>query len=108
MDNVVHHLEQDLYLDTSSVHGVGVFVDQEVEPNKLIGVSHLCHKDSWYEVHPLRLYNHSEEPNCRFELEDNLGVIYSNKKLNKGDEILIDYTKQSHIPDLEQPEDWRT
>jgi|7_EtaG_2_1085326.scaffolds.fasta_scaffold121628_2 hypothetical protein len=103
----MYHLEQDMYVSESPVEGLGVFVDQDVEPNTMIGVSHLRRNEFWYEVHPLRMYNHSEEPNCRFELEDNLGVVYSSVKLSKGDEILIDYRKQSYILDFEQPEDWR-
>ena len=49
-------------------------------------------------------YNHSENPNCKIEVDGNTTILNAKRKILHGEELTVDYREQ---PELEQPkEDW--
>ena len=92
-----------VYHSESSINGIGVFTPIDIEKENFIGVSHVFYKGYWYMTSHGN-YNHSENPNCRIEVEGNTTIIVAKRKILHGEEITVDYREQ---PFLEQPEeDW--
>ena len=94
-----------VYHSKSNIHGIGVFVNDDIKKGQIIGVSQVLYKGVWY-MTTHGNYNHSVNPNCIVEsrLEDNINLIIADRDIKKGEELTTDYTKQ---PYLEQPgKDW--
>ena len=92
-----------VYHSKSHIHGVGVFTPVDLKKGYIIGVSHARYDGFWY-MTTHGYYNHSESPNCVIETRDNINLIIANVDIMRGEEITVDYGKQSY---LEQPkEDW--
>ena len=92
-----------VYHGKSNIHGIGVFINEDIEKGQIIGVSHAFYDKVWY-MTTHGYYNHSKNPNCIIETKDNINLIIANRDIKKGEELTADYTKQ---PDLEQPgKDW--
>ena len=100
-----------LVLKKSGVHGVGLFVRKEIQANVFIHETHL-HKSLFktfdpkvdlVNIKPNCLYNHSKKyENSKVVTEGPIKKLYTIKKLKKGSEIYVDYTKDK---ELEQPLD---
>ena len=79
----------------STVHGLGLFATQDIPAGTVLGTSHYFIK-GWDTVIRTPLggfYNHSENPNCKTDVNgdfDNLVVI---KDISKGEELLAKYGK---------------
>ena len=92
-----------VYHSNSNIHGIGVFTPIDIDGEEFIGVCHVFYKGFWYMTSHGN-YNHSENPNCRIEVEGNITVMVAKRKILHGEELTIDYREQ---PYLEQPEeDW--
>ena len=98
-----------IYTAKSDVNGNGLFTVEDIEEGEIIGVSHVCYKNYWYSVNPIGIYyNHSLNPNCIIRYEGNLNLLVAKINISAWEELLVDYTKQSH-EHFEQPkEDWLT
>ena len=84
-----------LTIKKSSIEGLGLFATEEIKANCYIGLTHIKDKDfeNSYIRTPLGgFYNHSNEPNVRRVISDNLPKM---KCCNKIDESL----DVSKIPD---------
>ena len=93
-----------VYHTKSNIHGVGVFINEDIEKGQIIGVSHVEYEGIWY-MTTHGYYNHSKNPNCIIETKDNINLIIADKDIKRGEELTADYTTQ---PNLEQPEkDWK-
>ena len=90
-----------VYHSNSSINGIGVFTPLDIEAESFVGVGHVFYKGFWY-MTTHGNYNHSENPNCRIEVEDNITIMIAEKDIMHGEELTVDYTKQ---PYLEQPKD---
>jgi len=97
-----------VYHNKSHIHGIGVFTSMNLKVGDVVGVSHAYYDGFWY-MTTHGYYNHSENPNCIVEtsnslLHYNINLIIANVDIMRGEEITVDYRKQSY---LEQPEeDW--
>jgi len=92
-----------VYHHKSHIHGVGVFTPMNLKVGDVIGVSHAYYDGFWY-MTTHGYYNHSENPNCIVETNDNINLIIAKVGIMRGEEITVDYREQ---PFLEQPEeDW--
>ena len=92
-----------VYHSESSIHGIGVFTPMDIDAEAFIGVSHVFYKGFWY-MTTHGNYNHSENPNCRIEVDGNLTIMVANRKILHGEELTVDYREQQF---LEQPgKDW--
>ena len=94
-----------VYQASSDIHGMGVFTPINLEADKFIGITHTFYKGMWYQVFPLGVfYNHSKNPNCVIEVDNNVLVLKTMGEIKRNEELTVDYTKQ---PYLEQPKgDW--
>ena len=93
----------------STISGHGLFANSDLEMNTLIHVTHV-HRDllentgcenTWINLTPNNLYNHSENANCNIVTEGLTKGLVTIRKIKKGEELLVDYTKDKI---LEQPE----
>ena len=92
-----------VYHSTSDINGIGVFTPMDININQFIGVSHVFYKGFWY-MTTHGNYNHSENPNCIVEVDNNVLFLKAIIDIEHGKELTVDYRKQ---PFLEQPgEDW--
>tara|TARA_Y100001973_G_C5140118_1_gene302480 strand:+ start:188 stop:568 length:381 start_codon:yes stop_codon:yes gene_type:complete len=92
-----------VYHSNSDINGIGVFTPMDLEDDQFIGVSHVFYKGFWY-MTTHGNYNHSENPNCIVEPDNNVLVMKAIRDIEHGEELTVDYRKQ---PFLEQPgEDW--
>lgn len=97
-----------LIVKQSPIHGYGVFADEEIPEGKVIEECYVLYPKEYsqsladfYFLHekiqaiPLGLgciYNHSDQHNANYEINDNLCmVVYANKPIKKGEEIFISY-----------------
>ena len=92
-----------VYHSSSEINGIGVFTPMGLEKNQFVGVGHVFYKGFWY-MTAHGNYNHSENPNCDVEVDDNVLVMRANKDIKHGEELTVDYREQQF---LEQPMgDW--
>ena len=96
-------------VEKNGYHKKGLKVMEDVEAATFIHVTHVWgwKNRSWINLKPNCMYNHSTVyENCEIRTTENgTKSIYTLKPMKKGEEILVDYTKDK---DLEQPEeDWR-
>ena len=93
-----------LYHDASGINGIGLFTPIDLNKGQVIGVSHAFYSGYWY-MTTHGNYNHSENPNCRVEIDNNLTILIAKRKILHGEELTVDYREQQF---LEQPnEDWK-
>ena len=94
-----------VYHSKSNIHGVGVFINEDIKKEQIIGVSHAEFEGVWY-MTTHGYYNHSENPNCIIKetvcKHNILTLIVADKDIKKDEELTVDYRKQ---PFLEQPKD---
>jgi len=88
------------YVDTSNIHGDGVFANDDYPTGTNIGKFHDINNSGYVFTELGKKHNHSTTPNCKNELKNNARYMVTLKPVNKGDELTTDYTLQ---PDLEQP-----
>tara|TARA_Y100001963_G_scaffold121626_1_gene170362 strand:+ start:626 stop:922 length:297 start_codon:yes stop_codon:yes gene_type:complete len=96
---------KNIYVGNSAIHGRGIFTTDGLKKGDVVGVSHVSYDRVWYQVFPIGIfYNHSSEPNCVVNTDDNVNLVVANRDIEKNEELTVDYTKQLH---LEQPRgDW--
>jgi len=97
----MHKPGDKLEVKDSPIHGFGIFSSEFIPANTNLGAAQIKRDDGSYDVTNLgRYHNHSNEPNCYNMMKDGVRYLYTNKNLNPGEEVTVDYTLQ---PDLEQP-----
>lgn len=94
-----------IYVSKSDINHRGLFTDENLNKGDFIGVSHVVYDNFWYQVVPIGVfYNHSRKSNCIVETKNNVNLLIADRYIHKGEELIVDYTKQLY---LEQPtEDW--
>jgi len=90
-----------VYHSNSKINGIGVFTPMGLEENKFIGVAHVFYRGFWY-MTTHGNYNHSKNPNCYIEVDENVTILKTARQIKHGEELTVDYTKQKF---LEQPKD---
>ena len=102
----------------SAVHGKGIFALIDIPAGTELFQTHVM--DSlvgkrlnpamesnknimrmWINIKPNHMYNHSIKANCLSTTKGNVKYLVALGDLKKGDELLVDYTKDK---DLEQPQ----
>ena len=92
-----------VYHSDSEINGIGVFTPVGIKKDEYIGASHVFYRGFWY-MTTHGNYNHSENPNCMIEADNNVLVMTAKRDIKHGEELTADYREQ---PYLEQPkEDW--
>lgn len=79
------------FIDSSRIHGIGVFINKDIPPNTFIDVA----IDTYGDVTPFgSKINHSWTPSTRLVYNNitHMYDIYSIKAMNKNSEITADYT----------------
>lgn len=84
------------YIDKSNIHGKGVFAKENISRNTQVGVL-----AKFYFLIPVKegvlgkYINHSNNENCRFQYikNKNMYMLVSNKKIDKNEELTINYNK---------------
>ena len=90
-----------VYHSDSKINGIGVFTPIELQDDEFVGVSHVFYKGFWY-MTAHGNYNHSDNPNCILEVENNVLIMKANQYIKHGEELTVDYREQKF---LEQPEE---
>ena len=100
-------LPENVTVQESVIEGLGLHATIDIAADTNLGLSHI---EDWsfpdkYIRTPLGGFiNHSENPNCRIEVDGNLTIMIAERNIEHGEELTVDYRKQ---PYLEQPkEDW--
>jgi len=101
--NVRTALSDLVKLSSSSVEGVGLVAAQFIKKKTNIQRTHwLLKGEGWLNLMPNCQYNHSiENENCEIVTNEGTKYLVSLRDIEVGEEILVDYTKDS---DLEQPQ----
>ena len=90
-----------LRVKKSPIHGVGVFVVEDIPAHTSLGPAQIRQSSGRYQVTDLGKYhNHSYKPTCYNKMVGDTRYLYPYRDLCPGDEVTIDYTLQA---DLEQP-----
>ena len=99
-------LPDNLEIQKSPIHGVGVFATENIPADTDLGPAQILTPVGSYDVTKLgRYHNHSYQPSCYNDWDNEERHLYSARDLEPGDEITVDYTRQS---DLEQPDsEWK-
>ena len=100
---ILHELVE---LKKSKIQGKGLFALQDIEQEKMLHNTHVNIKGhGWANVRPNNLCNHSKiNENCEIRTEDNTKVLYTIRHIQKGEELLVDYTKDQEVG-FEQPKE---
>ena len=80
-----------LSIEKSGIHGYGLFALQDLPEGSALGITH---HHLWEEVvrTPLGGFiNHSKNPNCELERILSTSVLYTSKKIKKGEELTLTY-----------------
>ena len=92
----------------SPIHGNGIFATKEISSGKRLFQTHVIDDGpdpEWVNIKPNCMYNHSKNANCESVTEGRSKILVSTKKIQIGEEILVDFTKDK---DLEQPQEgWK-
>lgn len=87
-------LPDELYIDKSERHGMGLFASRDLPANHDFGISHVPDKrfpDGYIRLPLGAFINHSDDPNC-IEIDgEELSTIETIKPVKKGEEITITY-----------------
>jgi len=94
-------LPEYLTIQSSPIHGNGLFATQDIPMDTYLGISHVFNEgfpQSWIRTPLGGFYNHSEDPNC-FITDSFTGsnfiatkVLRTIKKIPKGTELTCRYT----------------
>ena len=76
-----------IYIDKSSLQGLGVFARQDFLEGDEIGIAKIGNLRTMIG----RYANHSKNANCTFKLCDNLVKVIANKAISQNSEITFDY-----------------
>ena len=83
-----------LTIKKSPIHGLGLFVKEDIEENHEFGISHVQDerfKDGYIRTPLGGFFNHCEKPNCEAYQEEEFIKLRATKKIKKGDEITVRY-----------------
>ena len=94
----------DFEFKQSKVQGKGIFATKDLEANKVLFETHkkISGDLEWINLIPNCSYNHSAKPNCHSLTLGDYKYLVTLRKIEKGEELLVDYKKDK---DLEQPEE---
>lgn len=100
MDDI---LIKNFRLDSSDIHGKGVFASKMMKPGEFINVALFKGQDGTnFHTTKFGAYiNHSATPNAITKREGDQFKTYASNEINDGDEVTVDYTVNK---DLEQPD----
>tara|TARA_B100000579_G_scaffold366968_1_gene327093 strand:- start:518 stop:844 length:327 start_codon:yes stop_codon:yes gene_type:complete len=93
-------LPSSLTINSSSIHGLGLFAITEIPSQSELGISHV--RDDRFSHGYIRtplggFFNHSKKPNCEAIYDGDFIKIKTLTDINCGDEITVDYTKHDWI-----------
>ena len=93
-------------LKPSEIHGEGLFAKYDIEKDFDLQQVHVHHPEhGWVNIKPNYRFNHSESPNCEIVHIDNFNYLYSSRRIEEGEELLVDYRKHKEVG---QPEEgWK-
>ena len=88
----------------SGIHGEGVFAAKNIAADVTLFETRVMGPAGvWVNISPNCQYNHSKKnTNCRSETRGRFKFLMTIRKIEKGEELLVDFTKD---PDLEQPQE---
>jgi hypothetical protein len=83
-----------LYLSSSDIDGMGLFTSKTLEPELVLGVTHVA--DSRFEDGYIRtplggFFNHSNEPNCEACVSEDMIYLKTLKHIVSGSELTAFY-----------------
>ena len=95
-------LNKNFKIDKSPIHGKGVFASKDLQAGEFINIAIYRGEDGVPHTTKFGGYlNHSYNPNAITNKDGDKYLTYAGKKINNGDEVTVDYTKNL---DLEQPD----
>lgn len=80
-----------IYLDSSSIEGIGVFAKKSFKTNEYLGEVVVKFKGMFVKTELGRFTNHSFSPNVTTKMNENSYAVFSTKDIEKGEEIFMDY-----------------
>ena len=95
-------LPYEVTIKESTIHGLGLYATQHIEPHYTIGISHI--KDDrfpqgWIRTPLGGFYNHSDEPNCKLVETGDLLRLTTIRPIVRGEELTTIYTLYTISPD---------
>jgi len=87
-----------LSIGPSSIHGAGIFANEDIPAGVVIGISHIYDpefKDNYIRTPLGGFINHSKSPNCELVDKDDdyhYKTIRTIKKIQTGEEITLKYS----------------
>ena len=90
------------FLGPSKIHGHGLIANARIPKGTNLGMTHKVNENNqWEKLIPIGDYNHSYKPNAIILNKEGYKELVTTEDLDVGDEIVVDYTKQT---DLQQPD----
>ena len=88
----------------SKIEGIGIFANEDIEEATIIQKTHFNHKEyGWINLIPNCKFNHSNlNANCKLVENNRYKELVSLRRINKDEEILMDYNT---CPEIELPEE---
>ena len=97
LQKITHYspLPDCLTISTSKLHGLGLFAAKQIPAAYDLGITHI--EDARFPDESVRtplggFINHSLEPNCDLVEQGDLFRLITLRKINKGEELTVDYT----------------
>ena len=89
-----------LKLNKSKIHGFGLFANEEIPKNTVLGISHVshdCFENGWIRTPLGGFYNHSEKPNCEIvdahlDNKTPVKILQTIKEIKVDEELTCTYT----------------
>ena len=85
-----------VYLAESTIEGFGIFAQDIIPYNTVIGVTHVAHdkfKHGWVRTPLGGFLNHSEYPNCKYKYVDReIKALVTDKDIMPEEELTVKYT----------------
>lgn len=89
-------------LGPSKIQGHGLIARKKIPKGTCLGMTHKVNENNeWEKLIPVGDYNHSFKPNAIILNKEGYKELVTIEDLDEGDEIVVDYTKQT---DLQQPD----
>lgn len=84
-----------LTIKPSEIHGLGLFTNDDIDSQHLLGITHV--RDDRFQDGYIRtplggFFNHSTEPNCYVEVENDFIKLITLRVIKAGEEITASYT----------------
>tara|TARA_B100000131_G_scaffold186524_1_gene179546 strand:+ start:8269 stop:8595 length:327 start_codon:yes stop_codon:yes gene_type:complete len=95
-DNDYRPLPKGLTVKESGIHGLGLFATENISSQTFLGESHVWseRKGGWIRTPIGGFINHSDNPNCSVNEEENGGIreLYAVKDIKPNEELTVYYS----------------